>query len=302
MLHPRDLRIFCKVADTGNMSRVAESEAKSIMAISKQVSRLEESLNQALFIRTRRSLVLTEFGRELKGKAEKLLEHYDAFEHWTRAKENTVTGELRVVCQSNEIINETLIPWLAEFTEQYPDLDITLDVREQVIDILKDDFDIFWAVGSYLGDRYPGLKRKPLWKSVYGLFASPEYLQSMGRPTKVEDLTSHKVVGYLHNQPSNVLVTRDEKGEPKYIMPQCQIKTVTGMLELAEAGLGITNAPADTETVKELLQKKRIEPVLQDYWWEDAEVYVYYHPSRPVQPKIRAFLDFFVEKRKEWRF
>ena len=284
------------------MSRVAEAEAKSVMAISKQISRLEENLNQALFIRTRRSLVLTQFGSELKTKAEKLLEQHDAFEHWARAKESTVTGELRVVCQSNEIINETLIPWLAEFTEQYPSLNITLDVREQVIDILKDDFDIFWAVGSYLGDRYSGLKRKPLWKSVYGLFASPSYLQTMGYPKKIEDLEAHKVVGYLHNQPSNVLITSDGSGEPKYIMPQCRIKTVTGMLQLAEAGLGIINAPADTKAVKELIQNNRLEPVLQDYWWEDAEVYVYYHPSRPVQPKIRAFLDFFVKKRNQWSF
>ncbi|MBT1451306.1 LysR family transcriptional regulator [Glaciecola sp. XM2] len=302
MLHPRDLRIFCKVADTGNMSRVAQAEAKSVMAISKQIGRLEAELNQALFIRSRRTLVLTEFGQQFKLKTERLLEHYQSLVDWGQNNENTVSGELRVVCQSNEIIRETLVPWLAEFVQLYPNLGITLDVKEGLVDILEDDFDIFWAIGPYLGQRYSGLKQKSLWKSAYGLFASPDYLRNAGIPATIEDLKQHKVIGYSHNQPTNVLVARGDDGQPHFINAQCQIKTVTGLQELAEAGLGIINAPADTATIRQLVAEKRLQPILEEHWWEGAEVYAYYHPSRPIQPKVRAFLDFFAAKRSEWCF
>ncbi|MDN7137580.1 LysR family transcriptional regulator [Pseudidiomarina sp. 1APP75-27a] len=302
MLHPRDLSVFCQVAETGNMSRVAEAESKTVMAISKQIARLESELNQALFIRTRRKLVLTEFGAKFKKKSEAFLEHYKELVHWRETSESSVTGELRVVCQANDIVNETLVPWMAEFTAKYPELGIALDVKESVIDIIDDDYDVFWAVGDYLGQRYPGLKRKALWASTYGIFASPDYLKKMGTPKTVADLERHKVIGYLHNQPSNVLIARGADGQPQYVTPNCQIKTVAGHLELAEAGLGLINLPVNTAAMQEIIKQGRLCPVLQDDWWEGAEVYVYYHPSRPIQAKIRAFLDFFIAKRHEWEF
>ena len=116
-----------------------------------------------------------------------------------------------------------------------------------------------------------------------------------------DQLAEHQVIGYLYNQPSNVLVLQDHTGEPIYATPQCQIKTVAGLVELAEAGLGLINAPADAEHIKRAMQQGTLAPVLQDYWWEDAEVYAYYHPSTPVQAKVRVFLDFFFAKREEWQ-
>lgn len=282
------------------MSRVAEAEAKTVMAISKLIGRLEAELNQPLFIRTRRQLVLTEFGVKFKMKAEAFLEHYQELQDWGERHESTVRGELRVLCQSNDIVTETLVPWLAEFTEQFPELGIAIDVKESLIDVIDDDFDVFWAVGPYLGQRYPGLKRRALWSSVYGIYASPAYLQHMGTPETLADLEAHKVIGYLYNQPNNVLVTKGESGQPHYVMPKSQIKTVAGHLELAVAGLGLINAPANTTAIQDLIKQGKLCPVLQEHWWEGAEVYAYYHPSRPEQAKVRAFLDFFVAKREEW--
>ena len=283
------------------MSRVAETEAKTVMAISKQIARLEAQLEQALFIRSRRQLLLTEFGKAFKLKAEVLLEQHQALLQWTQNNNTVVSGELRVLCQSNEVVTETLVPWMAEFTAQYPELTLSLDVKESLINIRDDDYDVFWSVGSYLGDRYPGLKRRSLWKTQYGVFASPAYLKAHGIPENQDQLADHQVIGYLYNQPSNVLVLQDKSGEPIYATPRCQIKTVAGLVELAEAGLGLINAPADAEHIKRAMQQGSLVPVLQDYWWEDAEVYAYYHPSTPVQAKVRVFLDFFFAKREEWQ-
>jgi DNA-binding transcriptional LysR family regulator len=302
MINPKDLAIFCKVAETGNMSRVAESEAKTVMAISKQIAKLEAQLGQALFIRSRRQLLLTEFGKAFKHKSEALLEQHQALMQWSHTKATVVSGELRVLCQSNEVVTETLVPWMAEFTAQYPELTLSLDVKESLINIRDDDYDVFWSVGDYLGDRYPGLKRRSIWKTRYGVFASPAYLKTHGTPNHPDQLAEHKVIGYLYNQPSNVLVLQDSNGEQIYATPHCQIKTVAGIVELAEAGLGLINAPVESGHIQRLLQQNKLSPVLQNYWWQDAEVYAYYHPSTPTQAKVRVFLDFFLAKREEWQF
>ncbi|KDC51869.1 MULTISPECIES: LysR family transcriptional regulator [Pseudoalteromonas] len=300
MFHPRDLTTFCKVAEIGNMSRVAEAEAKTVMAISKQIARLETQLNQALFVRSRRKLILTEFGSAFKHKAAQLLQQHQELVLWSHNSDSMINGELRVICQANDIIKETLVPWMAEFTALYPELNITMDVKESLININESEFDVFWAVSSYLGERYPGLKRKPLWRSKYGVFASPEYIQRQGDPTDIKALEHHNVVGYLYNQPSNVLVLQSENGEPIYVTPHCQVKTVSGIVELAEAGLGLINAPVDSSQIQKSLNEGRLVPILKKHWWEDAQVYAYYHPSNPIQSKVRAFLDFFCDKRDYW--
>ncbi|MFC3093900.1 LysR family transcriptional regulator [Alteromonas sediminis] len=302
MLNPKELAIFCKVATTGNMSRVAESEGRTVMAISKQIARLESQLNQPLFIRSRRQLVLTEFGKAFKYKAEIFLEQHQGLLHWSQNNVSAVNGELRVVCQSNDIVTESLVPWVAEFAERYPDLILGIDVKESLIDIREDEYDVFWAVGEYLGNRYPGLKRRSIWKSRYGVFASPAYLKKFGVPSHPNQLKEHKVIGYLHNQPSNVLVLQDKNKKPLYATPHCQIKTVAGIVELAEAGLGLINAPEESRHIQQFIKQGKLTPVLKKYWWDDAEVYAYYHPSNPIQTKVRVFLDFFMSKRQDWQF
>lgn len=301
MLNPKDLEIFCKVADTQNMTRVAESESKSTMAISKQISRLEKELNHALFLRSRKKLVLTEFGQAFKQKASALIEQHRELLGWTNTLTNEVTGELKVICQSNQIAMETLIPWVKEFLDLYPKLELILDVKESLINIREDDYDVFWGIGTYLGDRFPGLKRRSFWKSQYGVFASPEYLTKNGTPCNVEDLQEHEVVGYLYNEPSNIVVLQDhKKGEPIYATPKCKVKTVVGLVELAESGLGLINAPIEAQEIQVLLRQEKLVPVLQDFWLKDAEAFVYFHPSTPIQSKVRACLDFFLEKRQHW--
>jgi DNA-binding transcriptional LysR family regulator len=300
MLNPKDLEIFCKVADAQNMTRVAQAEAKSTMAVSKQIARLEAALNQALFLRTRKKLVLTGFGQAFKQKAERLIEQHYELLGWTQSQENEVSGELKILCQSNQIASETLVPWVAEFLELYPKLSLTLDVKESLISIREDDYDIFWGIGAYLGDRFGGLKRRSFWKSQYGVFASPSYINKHGLPSHIDELYAHEVIGYLYNEPSNVLVLQNEHGEPVYTTPKCRVKTVVGLIELAESGLGLINAPLEADQIQSALSKERLLPVLQSHWLKEAEAYIYFHPSKPIQSKVRACLDFFIEKRKHW--
>lgn len=63
MLNYHHLRYFWLVAHEGNLTRTAQNINVSQSALSMQISQLEEFLNQPLFERTGRRLVLTEAGR-----------------------------------------------------------------------------------------------------------------------------------------------------------------------------------------------------------------------------------------------
>lgn len=296
----RELRTFELVAQEGNMTKAAALMSKSVMAVSKQISNLEHSVGQALFIRTRRELKLTEYGREFLKRCTALNNQHRELQQWVQSTEYEVSGEIRILTQANEVITETFTPWIGEFLKKYPLLNVVLDVKESLVDIAHDEYDIYWGVGSYLGDRFNGLKQRSLYNERYGIFASPEYLKRKGTPKVPDDLETHDVVGYLYNQPSNVLVLQSQTGEVIHKILNSRVKAVAGMVECAQSGLGLINALPKAKQIEEAVKDGSLVPVMEEYWWDRAEAFIYYHQTVTVEPKVRAFIDFYLDKRPHW--
>lgn len=296
----RELRTFELVAQEGNMTKAAALMSKSVMAVSKQISNLEHSVGQALFIRTRRELKLTEYGREFLKRCTALNNQHRELQQWIQSTEYEVSGEIRILTQANEVITETFTPWIGEFLKKYPLLNVVLDVKESLVDIAHDEYDIYWGVGSYLGDRFNGLKQRSLYNERYGIFASPEYLKRKGTPKVPDDLETHDVVGYLYNQPSNVLVLQSQTGEVIHKILNSRVKAVAGMVECAQSGLGLINALPKAKQIEEAVEDGSLVPVMEEYWWDRAEAFIYYHQTVTVEPKVRAFIDFYLDKRPHW--
>ncbi|WP_281561230.1 hypothetical protein [Thalassomonas sp. RHCl1] len=78
------------------------------------------------------------------------------------------------------------------------------------------------------------------------------------------------------------------------------VKTVTGFVELAAQGLGLINLAADDPLLQQHLKAKTLLPVLENYWWPGAEVFLYYQQVKFEQAKVRAFIDFFMSKKACW--
>lgn len=296
----RELRTFELVAQEGNMTKAAALMSKSVMAVSKQISNLEHSVGQALFIRTRRELKLTEYGREFLKRCTALNNQHRELQQWVQSTEYEVSGEIRILTQANEVITETFTPWIGEFLKKYPLLNVVLDVKESLVDIAHDEYDIYWGVGSYLGDRFNGLKQRSLYNERYGIFASPEYLKRKGTPKVPDDLETHDVVGYLYNQPSNVLVLQSQTGEVIHKILNSRVKAVAGMVECAQSGLGLINALPKAKQIEEAVEDGSLVAVMEEYWWDRAEAFIYYHQTVTVEPKVRAFIDFYLDKRPHW--
>ena len=170
-------KIFYEVAKTGNISRAAKELYISQPAMSKSISKLEDSLGLTLFHRNSRGVQLTEEGKLLFDHTK------DAFETLTRGEQelkrlkNFETGHIRISI-SNTLCRFILIPYLKGFIEQYPHINITLEnqssshtldmLEQQRIDIglvaepklqkhlmfypVMDIHDIFVASPGYLGN------------------------------------------------------------------------------------------------------------------------------------------------------
>ncbi len=304
MFKTETLFAFIQVVKYGNFTAAANAQGQTPMAISKQVSQLEKRLGEPLFERTTRKVNLTQFGKSFLKKAKDIFEQHDSLDLWLESRQGKVSGTINIITQATETYDITVYPWVAEFCALYPDIKLALDVQEKIIDIKNEPSDIYWGISSYLGDRHPGLKRRTMWKAQYGIFASPEYLKKMGIPETPKDLINHQMIGYVHQQPSNILIinkTPDNKQtEMEYEKVESRIKVVARQTYLASQGLGLINMLVDDPELKEFLAEGQLVPVLKEYWFAEAEVFIYYQQVKIEQPKVRAFIDFFMSKQDKW--
>lgn len=304
MFKTESLLAFVEVAKQGSFTAAAHARNQTPMAMSKQISRLESVLGEPLFERSTRNLRLTEFGESFFGQVKNILAKHDALDQWLEQRAGKLSGDLRVVCQAAMTLEETVFPFLTEFCNLYPALELSFDIQEKIIDIEKDPFDIYWGIGDYLGLRFPNMKRRLMWQAKYGIFAAPSYLAKYGIPKHPQELSNHRMISYLHDQPDNMLVVNQSPISQSTVIETttipAPIKTVTGHSALAAAGLGLINAVTDNGDIIRCLASGKLLPVLEDYWYSNVNAYIYYHQVKYEQPKVRAFIDFFLSKKHKW--
>src|SRR5215472_6961546 len=119
------LRVFLTVAQERSFSRAAAKVHRTQPAVSQAVRRLELELGEQLFDRSSKTGTLTEAGRMLQNYGQRLVRLAEETESAVRELRDLRRG--RVLIGANEAAVHTLLPLVARFRQQYPD--ITIDVR-----------------------------------------------------------------------------------------------------------------------------------------------------------------------------
>lgn len=298
MLKTDWLESFNAVALAGSFTAAARERQLSTMALSKHIAALESALGEALFERTTRRVRLTEFGGDFLARAGQVLREQENLADWVASRRAEPSGCIRVVGMEQPL-QATIIPFLAEFRRAYPGIEVEVDAVNELLDPHRHLFDVAWGVGQYLGDRFPGLVRRRLMRVVNGIFASPDYLARFGTPHHPDDLSAHRVLPQLHDEPNDFLIVSggavDDGGFPHTRM-QAPVRTSTGHLELCLQGLGLINAAPDLPVIRRSVASGRLIPVLEAYWYDALDNYYYIHQVRQRQPKVEAFTNFFVAR------
>lgn len=92
----RSLRCFLRIAQLGSVSKAAEDLGQSQSSLSKQLSALEQSLGQALFIRTGRGVSVNDAGQLLLQAIEPAYSRIDTAVHAVRQDQGVNQGTVRL--------------------------------------------------------------------------------------------------------------------------------------------------------------------------------------------------------------
>ncbi|MGR3502627.1 LysR family transcriptional regulator [Pseudaestuariivita sp.] len=232
------LRTFAGVARAGSFAAHAREVGVDPSSISRQVAQLEAALGLTLFERTTRRLSLTEAGRlyleAIRGPLDALEEAADV----ARDAVSVPSGVLRVTA-SVAFGERWLIPRLAAFRADYPEVQLELHLTDGIVDLSDGSVD----VALRLGPRIEGaLVAAKLFDTRYRVVASPDYLARAGHPHTPEEL--HKHDGLLFSLPGfrEIWRLRPRAGGPVIETLPRPAMTISNALALRRAmqgGIGV---------------------------------------------------------------
>src|SRR5262249_33543983 len=131
---------FLRVAQHRNFRRAAAELGVTPSAISQAVRALETRVGAALFIRTTRSVGLTEAGERFLSRAQPGFEELIAASEAARDLGQRPAGLLRLAVP-RAVVPTLLEPLIASFCQAYPDIEVEIAATEKLVDIAAEGFD-----------------------------------------------------------------------------------------------------------------------------------------------------------------
>lgn len=188
-----DLRHFLAVARGGSTLSAAKILGCNQTTVARRIAALEESLGEKLFERAAGGYRLTEVGSAMVQNAERVESEVEAFGRMVQQRSRKLLGMIRVT--TNDVLADCLLtPWLREFTQRFPVVQVETIITDRKLDLSRGEADIALRAGRSRveGD---GLAVRRLATGKWGVYCSKTYATQNGRPMNPDDLRSHPLIG-----------------------------------------------------------------------------------------------------------
>src|ERR1700686_601627 len=176
---------FLSVAQHRSFRRAAAELGVTPSAISQAVRAFEVRVGAALFMRTTRSVGLTEAGERFLSRAKPAFEELVAASEVARDLGRRPTGLLRLTAPraGGPIL---LRPLIASFCQAYPEVEVEIAARADLVDIAAEGFDAGIRLGHLIAPDMIAVRLTPPFP--FGVVGSPDYLRQRKRPERIDDL------------------------------------------------------------------------------------------------------------------
>lgn len=181
---------FFAVASAGSLSAAAK-DGRSIATLSRHISMLQEQLGLVLFERRSDGLRLSESGARLLEHAAGVVAAKTRFVDAATGQSRDLAGVVRL--SAGEAVAGTVLPRsISKLRHLHPEIEIDLVASDRVSKLTVGEADL--AIRSFRPKQSQLVVRKVGYYEI-GLFAASAYLRARGRPTSVEELKSHALLG-----------------------------------------------------------------------------------------------------------
>ena len=284
---PEDLRVFLTVVRKGGFAAAAEELGLSPAYVSKRIQILETTLGSRLLHRTSRRVALTDDGERVQRWAVRILDDVQQLQDELSEAHTAPRGRLHL-CSSFGFGRNHVAPAISLLAEQYPELEIRLDVFDRVVDIVHEGFDLEIHVGDDIAGQHIGRR---LVTNNRVLCASPDYLKRRGVPESLQDLQQHDcLVLKERDNAFGIWQLQGPEGEAS-VRVSGPLSSNSGEIVLQWALDGRGVLLRSMWDVKPLLEQGRLVQVLADYR-QSADVWAVYPTRLANSGKLRVCVEF----------
>ncbi|VVP43290.1 HTH-type transcriptional regulator DmlR [Pseudomonas fluorescens] len=189
-----DLAAFAVLIEAGSFTLAAQQLGCSKGQLSKRISQLEAQFGVVLLQRTTRRLSLTAAGAALLPQAQALVVQVERARQALARLKDDMAGPVRMTVPVS--LGETFFDGLLlEFSGQYPEVQIELELNNSYRDLSRDGFDLAIRAEVANDDR---LVAKPLLAWHEMTCVSPAYLERFGEPATPHALAEHRCLLNSH--------------------------------------------------------------------------------------------------------
>src|SRR5271163_2617044 len=279
---------FLSVAQHRNFRRAAAELGVTPSAISQAVRALEARVGAALFIRTTRSVGLTEAGEKFLARAKPAFEELVAASEVARDLGQRPAGLLRLTVP-RAVVPILLEPLIASFCQAYPEVDVEIAASADLVDIVAEGFDAGIRLGQFIAADMVAVRLTPPFPFV--VVGSPDYFRLRKRPECIDDLRGHACLRRRRSNGSIApwsFVNGNEAVEVITSGPFIA-NDVPTVLGAAIEGLGLAQVPGPLAAGA--VKAGKLVPVLERFAPMAPGLFLYYPGNRQMTPKLRAFID-----------
>ncbi len=287
------IAVFCKAAEVGSFSAAAHLLGMTPAAVSRGIKRLEDRLACKLFLRTTRSMQLTEDGRAFFEQCKAGLAQIEEAEQIIKGQIGQPKGLLRISVPTT-YGHYRLLDKIPGFTACYPDIELDINVSNRNIDFVEEGYDLAIRLGDLSNSR---LVARKLEDAPIGLFAHPAYLAQREPLTTPQQLLdgSHQSISFILPSSGRIL--------PWLICVEGKVQTLTphkplrvsedplAAVTLARAGLGIVQ----TYTWIAQAHPGELVEVLPNFDGCTRPFHLLYPGNKHLMCKTRALIDYLIK-------
>ena len=279
---------FLSVAQHRSFRRAAADLGVTPSAVSQTIRALEARIGAPLFMRTTRTVGLTEAGQRFLARARPAFEELLAASQVARDLAKRPSGLLRLTAP-RAAIPILLTPLVASFNREYPDVEVEIAAEEELEDLAAGAFDAGVRLGQLIGADMVTVRLSPPFPLV--TVASPAYLRGRTPPKRLTDLREHACLRARRTDGGIApWIFKDGNKAAEVIVSGPLIANdLTTLLGGVLEGMGIAQLPAPV--ANSALKAGKLKQMLETYSPTAPGMFLYYPSRHQMLPKLRAFIE-----------
>lgn len=276
------MTVFSAVADKRSFAGAARELAMSRPAVSRAIAFLEDTVGVELLVRTTRNVALTQAGARYLEDCRAILEAVAEADAALLDRVKTPTGELKLTAPAM-FGRMHVLPIVADYLAANAGVRVHTMLLDRVVNLAEEGVELGVRIGHLEDSSQVAIR---VGEVVRVTVASPAYLARAGTPLHPDELTTHRVIGHVHD---GAATAWRYPGQRVALEPVFSVNDTRGCVEMARRGLGITR-PLSYQVGEDLLSGRLVR-LLEDHEPPHIPVHLIHRGGPRLPARIRAFLD-----------